>query len=86
VLFGVCDKRLHYSFGSLDLDELFLHLDAFRVFASAAAKTHAKVYICKGPAPHKRDAKHRPKASELLLLTILLSFGESGRDDRSFFS
>ena len=47
VLFRVCDKGLHHSFGSLDLDELFLHLGAFRGFV-IDHKTHAKS-ICKRP-------------------------------------
>src|SRR4029434_10100045 len=34
VLFRVRDKGVHDSFASLDLDELLLHLDTFKGFAS----------------------------------------------------
>jgi hypothetical protein len=48
VLFRVRDKHLYHSFGSLDLDELFLHLDTFKGFASDQ-KTQAKgLYRQKG--------------------------------------
>jgi hypothetical protein len=58
VLFGVCDKRLHYSLGSLDLDELFLHLDAFRGFCKRSRKNPRQgLYMQRpGTAQTRREA------------------------------